>query len=74
MLDARLWRQGLPYARRLLFALRRGTRCNLTDTDTSMPMQAVTARPGARFGPTGIRQGSRRIMPEFAWSIYSGMQ
>lgn len=33
---------------------------------------AVTARPGARFGPTGIRQGSRRMSPSFAWSIYTG--
>ncbi|KAL2354038.1 arginase family-domain-containing protein [Cryomyces antarcticus] len=32
----------------------------------------VTARPGARFGPGGIRQGSRRISAEFAWSIYTG--
>lgn len=32
----------------------------------------VTARPGARFGPNGIRAGSRRIQPEFAYSIYNG--
>ena len=32
----------------------------------------VTARPGARFGPNGIRQGSRRIMPDFSWSVYTG--
>lgn len=32
----------------------------------------VTARPGARFGPTGIRQGSRRISPDFGYSIYTG--
>ncbi|PGG97792.1 agmatinase [Helicocarpus griseus UAMH5409] len=32
----------------------------------------VTARPGARFGPGGIRQGSRRMNPNFAWSIYTG--
>ncbi|THW79739.1 Arginase/deacetylase [Aureobasidium pullulans] len=32
----------------------------------------VTARPGARFGPNGIRTGSRRIHPDSAWSIYSG--
>ncbi|OCL05988.1 Arginase/deacetylase [Glonium stellatum] len=32
----------------------------------------VTARPGARFGPGGIRQGSRRIAPDAAWSIYTG--
>lgn len=32
----------------------------------------VTARPGARFGPTGIRQGSRRISPQFGYSIYTG--
>jgi hypothetical protein len=35
--------------------------------------QGVTARPGARFGPSGIRRGSRRIAPEAAWSIYTGM-
>ncbi|KAL9108838.1 MAG: hypothetical protein Q9227_006495 [Pyrenula ochraceoflavens] len=28
--------------------------------------------PGARFGPSGIREGSRRIVPGFATSIYSG--
>lgn len=31
----------------------------------------TTARPGARFGPTGIRLGSRRIAPQFAWSAYT---
>ncbi len=35
-------------------------------------MQGVTARPGARFGPGGIRQGSRRLKSDTAWSIYSG--
>ncbi|KAK0642554.1 Guanidinobutyrase [Lasiodiplodia hormozganensis] len=30
---------------------------------------AVTARPGARFGPQGVRQGSRRISPDFAYDI-----
>ncbi|KYG42081.1 hypothetical protein M433DRAFT_158294 [Acidomyces richmondensis BFW] len=33
---------------------------------------AVTARPGARFGPTGIREGSRRISPQFSYSVYTG--
>lgn len=32
----------------------------------------MTARPGARFGPNGIRQGSRRISSEFAWGVYDG--
>ncbi|KAI8942717.1 hypothetical protein NX059_000765 [Plenodomus lindquistii] len=32
----------------------------------------VTARPGARFGPQGIRSGSRRISSEASWSIYTG--
>ncbi|USP76080.1 Putative agmatinase 1 [Curvularia clavata] len=32
----------------------------------------VTARPGARFGPGGIRAGSRRIGADAAWSIYTG--
>jgi agmatinase len=31
----------------------------------------VTARPGARFGPQGIRRGSQRIGPAFAWSVYT---
>ncbi|KAI9891409.1 MAG: hypothetical protein M1814_002728 [Vezdaea aestivalis] len=33
---------------------------------------AVTARPGARFGPTGIRSGSRRIGALGAWDVYTG--
>ncbi|RDW82355.1 hypothetical protein BP6252_03467 [Coleophoma cylindrospora] len=33
---------------------------------------SVTGRPGARFGPAGIRRGSQRIQPGFAWNIYSG--
>ncbi|KAF1919945.1 arginase family protein [Ampelomyces quisqualis] len=32
----------------------------------------VTARPGARFGPSGIRRGSQRISPAAGWSIYTG--
>ncbi|KAF2866325.1 arginase family-domain-containing protein [Massariosphaeria phaeospora] len=32
----------------------------------------VTARPGARFGPGGIRGGSRRINSAAAWSVYTG--
>lgn len=32
----------------------------------------VTARPGARFGPLGIREGSRRISPAFGYSVYTG--
>jgi arginase family enzyme len=35
--------------------------------------KATTARPGARFGPQGIRWGSRRMEADFAWSIYTGM-
>jgi agmatinase len=31
----------------------------------------TTARPGARFGPTGIRWGSRRISGAAAWSAYT---
>lgn len=31
----------------------------------------TTARPGARFGPSGIRWGSRRLMPPSAWSAYT---
>lgn len=32
---------------------------------------AVTGRPGARFGPQGIRRGSQRIIPEGAWDPYT---
>ncbi|KAL2394481.1 Guanidinobutyrase [Exophiala dermatitidis] len=31
----------------------------------------TTGRPGARFGPAGIRLGSRRISAEAAWSAYT---
>ncbi|KIW91160.1 agmatinase [Cladophialophora bantiana CBS 173.52] len=31
----------------------------------------TTARPGARFGPTGIRWGSRRIQTAAAWDPYT---
>lgn len=31
----------------------------------------TTARPGARFGPAGIRWGSRRLAPSFAYSPYT---
>ncbi|EFW18217.1 agmatinase [Coccidioides immitis RS] len=33
---------------------------------------AVTARPGARYGPGGIRRGSARMRAGSAWSVYSG--
>jgi len=33
---------------------------------------SVTGRPGARFGPAGIRRGSQRIDPRDAWNIYTG--
>ncbi|EEP75435.1 conserved hypothetical protein [Uncinocarpus reesii 1704] len=33
----------------------------------------VTARPGARYGPGGIRQGSTRMKVESAWNIYTGV-
>ncbi|KAI1489777.1 arginase [Biscogniauxia mediterranea] len=32
----------------------------------------VTARPGARYGPGGIRIGSQRKSAEFSWSVYTG--
>ncbi|KAI9749095.1 MAG: hypothetical protein M4579_007002 [Chaenotheca gracillima] len=32
----------------------------------------VTARPGARYGPSGIRAGSRRLPPGGSWSVYTG--
>ena len=34
---------------------------------------SVTYRPGARFGPTGIRVGSRRIHARRAWSLSWGL-
>lgn len=37
----------------------------------SFIFKAVTGRPGARFGPGGIRQGSSRMRPEAAWSVYT---
>lgn len=33
---------------------------------------ATSYRPGARFGPHGIRDGSRRIRGPHSWNIYSG--
>ncbi|KAK7729054.1 hypothetical protein SLS57_002286 [Botryosphaeria dothidea] len=33
----------------------------------------VTARPGARYGPGGIRGGSKRMQPD-TWNIYTGEQ
>lgn len=35
------------------------------DTGTSF-------RPGARFGPHGIRDGSRRVRGPHSWNVYSG--
>lgn len=32
---------------------------------------ATTGRPGTRFGPVGIRRGSRRIAPPSAWNAYT---
>ncbi|KAF2964258.1 hypothetical protein GQX73_g9319 [Xylaria multiplex] len=32
----------------------------------------VTARPGARYGPRGIRTGSQRQYADAAWSVYTG--
>ncbi|KAI1089880.1 arginase [Rostrohypoxylon terebratum] len=32
----------------------------------------VTARPGARYGPRGIRIGSQRKGAGFSWSVYTG--
>ncbi len=32
---------------------------------------ATSYRPGARFGPHGIRDGSRRIRGQRSWSVYS---
>jgi agmatinase len=33
---------------------------------------ATTGRPGARFGPHGIRDGSRRMGAPMGWSVYTG--
>lgn len=53
--------------------------CKLRNSDCGYSMhawlimvQGVTARPGARFGPAGIRRGSRRIVAEAAWDVYTG--
>lgn len=34
---------------------------------------SVTARPGARYGPGGIRAGSGRMSGDAGWSVYTGM-
>jgi len=34
--------------------------------------QSVTGRPGARYGPTGIRIGSQRMHRDASYSIYTG--
>jgi agmatinase len=39
---------------------------------TNLLLKAVTGRPGARFGPRGIRSGSWRINPLEAWNAYTG--
>lgn len=31
---------------------------------------AVSFRPGARFGPHGVRDGSRRLRPSNGWSLH----
>ncbi|KAK0648229.1 arginase family-domain-containing protein [Cercophora newfieldiana] len=33
----------------------------------------TTGRPGARFGPRGIRTGSSRIYARAAWNVYTGV-
>lgn len=33
---------------------------------------SVTARPGARYGPGGIRAGSARMSVEAGWNVYTG--
>jgi agmatinase len=33
---------------------------------------SVTARPGARYGPQGIRVGSQRVFAASGWDAYSG--
>ncbi|KAI1872072.1 uncharacterized protein JN550_004275 [Neoarthrinium moseri] len=40
--------------------------------DNPYVLKGVTARPGARYGPGGIRTGSQRMGAEFAWSVYTG--
>lgn len=61
--------------------------CLQQDTPTSTPMPdrrydiavlgapfdtGTSFRPGARFGPHGIRDGSRRVRGPHSWSVYSG--
>jgi agmatinase len=66
----------LPFTGPLAFAHLPYVRC-LEDASPAfdiallgMPFDtAVTYRPGARFGPTGIRIGSRRIGYRLSWSL-----
>ena len=32
----------------------------------------TTGRPGARFGPSGVRVGSQRMSPEAGWNVHTG--
>jgi agmatinase len=60
----------LPYAR----CLEEDTSPAFDIALLGMPFDtAVTYRPGARFGPTGIRIGSRRIRGQRAWSLSWGL-
>ena len=52
--------------------MERGRHLKLSIQCSDCIYQGVTARPGSRFGPSGIRLGSRRIAPSFATSIYTG--
>ena len=66
----------LPFTGPLSFAHLPYTRC-LDDQSTlfdiaviGLPFDtAVSYRPGARFGPNGIRSGSRRLRPERGYSL-----
>jgi agmatinase len=60
----------LPYAR----CLEENTSPAFDIALLGMPFDtAVTYRPGARFGPTGIRIGSRRIHDQRGWSLSWGL-
>jgi hypothetical protein len=60
----------LPYAR----CLEENTSPAFDIALLGMPFDtAVTYRPGARFGPTGIRIGSRRIHNQRGWSLSWGL-
>jgi len=61
----------LPYVN--CFADREGDENSYDIAIVGAPFDTgTTGRPGARYGPGGIRIGSQRISARAAWSIYTG--